>query len=122
MLARPISWSVLLSALALSGVAHAATLVTAPLVPEGNHFLDCYLVNVSEEPRAVTIQVFSREGAVIESIDTTLEPGEEDVARATSDEQPRYCKFIVDGRKLDFRGSILVRKNGVGAISALPAQ
>lgn len=121
MLARRLSLSALVSALALTGVAHAATLVSPPLVPEGNNFLDCYLVNVSDSPRAVIIQVFSREGTVIEEVETTLDPGEEDVARATSPEQPRYCKFIVDGTRQEFRASILVRKNGVGALSALPA-
>jgi hypothetical protein len=121
MLARRFSMLALFSTLALGGGAHAATLVSPPLVPEGNNFLDCYLVNVSPEPRAVIIQVFSREGTVIEEVETTLGPGQEDVARATAPELPRYCKFIVDGTRQEFRGSILVRKNGVGALSALPA-
>ena len=117
--------AITLAALALTfatrTAVEAATLVSPPLVPEGTNFLDCYLVNVGEKARPVTIQVFSREGVVVKAVETTLDPGEEDVARATSDENPRYCKFIVKGSARDFRASILVRQDGVGAISALPA-
>jgi len=101
--------------------AAAATLVSPPLVPEGTNFLDCYLVNVGTKPRPVTIQVFSREGVAVTTVETTLDPGEEDVARAQSDQNPRYCKFFVKGSAKEFRASILVRQDGVGAISALPA-
>jgi hypothetical protein len=108
-------------AVATAAHAEAATLVSPPLVPEGTNFLDCYLVNVGEKARNVTIQVFSREGVAVMTVETTLDPGEEDVARATSDQNPRYCKFVVRGNVRDFRASILVRQDGVGAISALPA-
>lgn len=109
-------------ALTLGTAVQAATLISPPLVPEGTNFLDCYLVNVGAKARPVTIQIFNREGAVIKSVELTLDPGQEDVARAQSDELPRYCKFIVKGSAKDFRASILVRQDGVGAISALPAQ
>lgn len=120
MLAKRILMSALFSMVVATG-AQAATLVSPPLVPEGKSFLDCYLVNVTDEARTVRIEVFSRDGQVIEAVDTTLEPGEEDVARATSAEQPRYCKFIVDGTRAEFRASILVRRPGIGSISALSA-
>jgi hypothetical protein len=120
MLAKRILMSVLLSMLTATA-GRAAVLVSPPLVPEGKSFLDCYLVNVSDEPREVRIEVFSRDGEVIKFVETTLEPGEEDVARATSPEEPRYCKFIVDGTRAEFRGSILVRRSGIGSISALAA-
>jgi hypothetical protein len=120
MLGRFIPLAALAGAL-LATPAHAATLVSPPLVPEGTNFLDCYLVNVGAKPRAVTIQVFSREGVAVTTVDTTLDPGEEDVARATSDQLPRYCKFVVKGSAKEFRASVLVRQEGVGAISALPA-
>ena len=116
--------SLLLAALAFAVLvtpAEATTLVSPPLVPEGTNFLDCYLVNVGTKPRPVTIEVFSREGVAVTTVDTTLDPGEEDVARATSDQLPRYCKFVVKGSAKEFRASILVRQEGVGAISALPA-
>lgn len=109
-----------LATLALSPV-RAGTLISPPLVAEGANFFDCYLVNVSDSSRWVVIEVFSREGTVVETVETTLGPGEEDVARAASELLPRYCKFTVQGNKKDFRGSVLVRQNGVGAISALPA-
>ena len=105
--------------------AAAATdvLFSPPLVPEGGNTLDCYLVNVSNTPRQVKIEVFNRAGEVVENgtVTTTLGPGQEDVARATADQLPRYCKFTVQGKKGNFRASVLVRDEAVGAISALPA-
>lgn len=110
--------------IASTGVATAAdVLFSPPLVPEGENTLDCYLVNVSSAPRHVKIEVFSRDGNVVEggTITTTLGPGQEDVARATADLLPRYCKFTVQGKSRNFRASVLVRDEAVGAISALPA-
>ena len=101
--------------------AHAAVLVSPPLVPDGDNVLDCYLVNVGQKTRTVVIDVFARDGSVIESVATTLGPGEEDVARAEADQLPRYCRFTVTGPKSEYRASILIRQTGVGAISALPA-
>jgi hypothetical protein len=108
-------------ALGLAGAAQAATLVSPPLVPDGDNVLDCYLVNVGTQPRSVTIEVFARDGSVVERVVTTLGPGEEDVARAAAELLPRYCRVTVSGRRADFRASILIRQEGVGAISALPA-
>ena len=110
--------------IAWTGAAAAAdVLFSPPLVPEGQNTLDCYLVNVSNAPRQVKIEVFSREGNVVEGggIITVLGPGQEDVARPTADLLPRYCKFTVQGKRRDFRASVLVRDDAVGAISALPA-
>ncbi|MEW6268387.1 MAG: hypothetical protein AB1689_03715 [Thermodesulfobacteriota bacterium] len=119
--------TILMAVLALgllgANAAEAAVLFSPPLVAEGDNFFDCYLVNVGPgRPRPVTIEVFNREGEVVESVKTTLGPGEEDVARATSDQLPRYCRFQVPGDAKNFRASVLVRQDGVGAISALPAQ
>jgi hypothetical protein len=36
--------------------------------------------------------------------------------------EPRYCKFDVQDGRASFRASILVRQEGVGSISALPAE
>jgi hypothetical protein len=110
--------------IASTGAATAAdVLFSPPLVPEGENTLDCYLVNVSNAPRHVKIEVFSRDGNVVEggTITTTLGPGQEDVARATADLLPRCCKFTVQGKSRNFRASVLVRDEAVGAISALPA-
>jgi hypothetical protein len=104
-----------------SAAAQAEVLITPPLVAEGDNVLDCYLVNVSGADREVTIEVLSRDGEVVESIETVLGPFEEDVARTTPDQLGRVCRFVVEGRKAQFRGSILVREDGIGAISALPA-
>ena len=62
------------------------------------------------------------EGAQV-LIDLSNSPSfaEEDVARTTSEQEGRVCVFTVEGRKREYRGSILVRRGNVGAISALPA-
>lgn len=101
---------------------YGAELFSPPLVPDGDNVLDCYLVNVSNQSRNVTIQVFNRAGVAITTVTTTLAPGQEDVARAESSLQPRYCRFDVDGKRSHFRASVLIRQDGVGAISALSAE
>jgi hypothetical protein len=113
--------------LVLAGAAHATTLFTPPLVPEGTNLLDCYIVNVSDKERVVTITVLNREGeAVVVPLDVTLQPGEEKVVTAPASEEPsdapRYCKFIVEGLRSNYRASVLVREPGRGSISALPAE
>jgi hypothetical protein len=115
-------FSVLLGLILVTGAAQAVTLITPPLVPLGKNQLDCYLINVSNEVREATIEVLNRKGEALRSAPVTLEPGAEDVVRVDADELPRYCKFIVDGERVDFRASILVEKPGVGSISALPAE
>ena len=104
------------------GAAQAATLFTPPLVPLGQNQLDCYLVNVSNQARAVTIEVRNKEGEVLPPVfEGTLEPGQEKVATVEADRGPRYCKFVVQGSRVYFRASVLVRQEYVGSISALPA-
>jgi hypothetical protein len=67
--------------------------------------------------------VFNRDGeSLIPPVEVTLQPGTEEVASVPAGENPRYCKFVVEGGRHNFRASILVRKPGFGSISALPAQ
>ena|SRR5262245_54431120 len=113
--------------LVLTGAAHATTLFTPPLVPDGDNLLDCYIVNVGDKARAVTIAVLNREGeAVVPPVEVTLNPGEEKVATAqasdTASDAPRYCQFVVEGGRSNYRASALVREPGRGSISALPAE
>jgi len=98
------------------------TLFTPPLVPLGKNELECYLVNVSDKTREVTIQAFTRDGVGLEPVKTTLKPGVEGVAKASADQTPRYCKFVVAGKRSDFRASILVFDPNAGSISALSAE
>jgi hypothetical protein len=100
----------------------AAELFSPPLVPDGDNVLNCYLVNVREQVRKATIQVFNRSGVAVTTVETTLSPGQEDVARADASLLPRYCRFEVDGKRSHFRASVLIRQDSVGAISALPAE
>ncbi len=105
-----------------SGAAAADVLFSPPLVVEGTGLLDCYLVNVGPVKRNVAITVLNAKGKpVVGPLAVTLAPGEEKVARAEATLLGRYCKFTVPAPKSDYRGSVLVFKDGVGAISALPA-
>jgi hypothetical protein len=99
----------------------AAVLITPPLVAEGAQVLDCYLINVGRVTREVTIEVLNRDGEVVATVETELAPFEEDVARTTAEDAGRVCRFTGKGSKSQYHGSILVRQEGVGAISALPA-
>jgi hypothetical protein len=101
--------------------ARADVLITPPLVAEGDNVLDCYLANVGPGKKNVRIEAITAEGEVAKFLNTTLEPGQEKVVRTTAEEAARYCKFTVSGAGKNYRGSVLVRDNGVGAISALAA-
>ena len=74
--------------------AHAATLFTPPLVPDGQNQLDCYLVNVSEKVREATIQVLNRDGEVLRSVDVALNPGAEEVATVEAHEFPATASSL----------------------------
>lgn len=119
---RIFTFPLLLGFMLMGGTAQADTLFTPPLVPEGSNQLDCYLVNVGNTAHKVTIEALTREGETLKSIKVTLKPGTEAVATVPANQLPRYCKFVVEGKSSDFRGSILVRKQGTGSISALSAE
>jgi hypothetical protein len=122
---RLFTFPLLLGLVLMAGAADAVTLFTPPLAPDnGNEDqqLDCYLVNVSDKVREATIEVRNRDGEVLKSVPVTLNPGAEEVASVEASEEPRYCKFDVQGGRTSFRASVLVRQEGVGTISALPAQ
>ena len=81
---------------------------------------------MSKKTQDVVIQVFNERVACWEAVSCNTGPGgrEGRDLRASEDpnEAPRYCKFALDGKKADFRASILTRTPGFGSISALPAQ
>jgi hypothetical protein len=105
-----------------SGVASAEVLFSPPLVADGDRLLDCYLANVGQIKRNVTITVLDAKGKPVAGpLAVTLAPGEEKVARAEAQQLGRYCKFNVPAPKSDYRASVLVIEQGVGAISALAA-
>ncbi len=105
-----------------TGIAQAATLFTPPLVPEGENQLDCYLVNVSNKTRAARIESLNRMGDLKGFADVILNPGEERVVTVPASDEPRYCRFIVEGGRAQYRASVLVRDPNAGSISALPAE
>ena len=107
---------------AWSEVTFSTTLITPPLAPEGNNLLECHLVNVSDEARAVTIEVRASDGTILTSIGGTLGAGDAAVVPVVAGASPRYCRFLVEGFRIQFRGSVVVRMPGLGSLSALPAQ
>jgi hypothetical protein len=120
---KPLTFALLLGLVLMAAAAQAATLFTPPLFPDGDSQIDCYLLNVSDQVRRATIEVFNRDGeSLIPPVEVTLQPGTEEVASVPAGENPRYCKFVVEGWRFNFRASILVRKPGFGSISALPAE
>lgn len=104
-----------------AGVARADVLITPPLVAEGSNVLDCYLANVGPGTKSVKIEAITGEGKVADSLSTTLRSGEEKVVRTEAEKLARYCRSTVQGAGRNYRGSVLVRDSGVGAISALAA-
>ena len=74
------------------------------------------------EARTVTIEVRAPDGTVLTTVGGTLNAGDAAVATVASSASPRYCKFLVEGWRVHFRGSIVVRMPGLGSLSALPAQ
>jgi hypothetical protein len=124
-LKRGCTFAILLGLLWLAGTARAETfsitLVTPPLVAEGVNQLQCHLVNVSGEGRSAVIEVLAQDGTVLETDGGTLDPGEAAVVTVPASASSRYCKFIVEGLRVDFRGSIAVRVPDLGSLSALPA-
>ena len=124
-LKRSCTFAILLGLLWLAGTARAETfsitLVTPPLVAEGDSQLQCHLVNVSGEGRSVVIEVLAQDGTVLLTDGGTLDPGEAAVVTVPASASPRYCKFIVEGFRVDFRGSIAVRVPGFGSLGALLA-
>jgi hypothetical protein len=107
---------------AAPAVTFSTTLVTPPLAPEGDNVLECHLVNVSDEARTVAIEVRAPDGTVLTTVGGTLNAGDTAAAMVASSASPRYCKFLVEGWRVHFRGSIVVRMPGLGSLSALPAQ
>lgn len=100
------------------------TLWTPPLIPAAeNTEIDCYIINVSKKPRFVVIDALDRDGhTVVEAWKGVIQPGHEEVNKARAGLKPRSCRFIVEGNANQFRASGLVVLDGVGSISALPAE
>jgi len=109
-------------ALLSTPVAADNTLYTPPLFPDGSNQLDCYLLNISDETREARIEVFTKDAERVGHEKVTLKPGTEKVVSVPVNLAPRYCKFEVEGKRSNYRASVLVREPGRGSISALAAE
>jgi hypothetical protein len=123
---RCVTLILLLGLVLMAGAGQATALVTTlvspPLVPEGESRLGCALINISTQAREVLVSVFSREGLLLESVSFTLAPGPEAVVTVPTSEEPRYCTFVVEGWRQHFRAAVRIQQPGVGTISILPAE
>ncbi len=88
--------------------------------------MQCLIVNIDDVPRDVIIEAMDVNGTVVGTLDVVdLGPGRTRflVVLGTSVPLPPIrCKFTVEGRRKNFRASILLFQPGVGAISTLPAE
>jgi len=115
--------------LALVGTAQGATLFTPALnVPLGENSLECHIVNVSTQDRTVTILALDFDGVALQTVGPfTVEPGRNRFVSAPAtvindvNNFPRYCKFIVEGGKTNYRASACVFQSLVGCIATIPA-
>jgi molybdopterin biosynthesis enzyme MoaB len=107
---------------AAPAVMFSTRLVTPPLAAEGQNVLECHLINVSDEVRTAAIEVLAQDGTVLATGGGTLNPGDATVTTVPPSASARYCRFLVEGWRAHFRGSIVVRMPGLGSLSALPAQ
>jgi hypothetical protein len=125
-LKRICMFTLLLGLVSVAGATSEITFLnsffTPPLVAEGQNLLECHVVNVSDEVRSATIEVRSQDGSVLATGGGTLNPGDETAAIVPGSASPRYCKFLVEGSRLHFRASIMVRMPGLGSVGVLPAQ
>lgn len=86
-------------------------LFTPPLFPLGDQQLMCEIVNVSNRNRIVRVAAFGSGGNLIEETDDiTLASGETTSISVIDmrDDNPRYCRFTVQGLTRHFRASVLV--------------
>jgi len=107
--------------LTLGGIAQAGVLYTPPSQAQlgaGANDLVCYIVNVSDRTREVTIEVKNADG-VTENSPVTFSLDSEKSVRlgVDNDQSPSYCKFTVEGAKRHFRVSICVFDLFEGCIS-----
>lgn len=91
-------------------------------MPDGNAQLDCYIINVGKKPRFVSIEALTKTGQVVGTWSGVINPENEQVAIVKASDNPRSCRFVVEGQAKAFRASGLVVVPGVGSISALAAQ
>jgi hypothetical protein len=113
----------------LSGAAYAGELYTPP-INSSSGAMECSIVNVSESDKTVTIQIFQGnwddQYLFEETEDLTIIPGgayKLSSGYCSDGTCTLYCKFIVEGRKRNFRASGCVRYGSypdyyVGCVSA----
>ena len=109
--------------------AEAATLFTPPFsAPFGGSAL-CTVVNVSDTPRSVEIEMLTFSGAPVPSASCSAVNGEAVTvnagavsAIACTGNGYRYCRFTVSGGKTAIRGALRVFDADDATLGVLPAE
>ena len=86
---------------------HAGELFTPALPANSAQFQECRIVNVSGAPKTVTTEAFDSTGAASSgSYTQTLAAGEAGGFSLSGIYASMYCKFTVQGKTDNYRGSI----------------
>ena len=110
-------------ALALTGAAEAAVLLTPPLVQDGTSQLMCGITNVSAQDRTVRIEVFDSFATEVgDSGELDLPPLNTRFVLVGIGVAPRLCRFTVEGAKTNFRASGCILQDDVGCTAAVSAE
>ena len=102
----------------------STVLYTAPHETTGStNSLACMIINVSDEPRDVTVEIINTYGDVVKTDEITLEPGprHKTVQQFSLAKRPSYCKFTAEGTASDFRAHVCTFKPFVGCLSTSEA-
>ena len=102
--------------LLLTATADATTVVTPPVRINAGSGYSCLLVNVSNKPRTLTVQVLNAfTGSAIYENTTTVDPNVfTGVQSGSAADMLIYCRFTIDASKAKFRAAIANDTTGQG--------
>lgn len=107
--------------LGLTGVVHAANMFAGPLFPNGvGDSCACEVVNVSNSPKNIEIQVLNKLGDPIATSGVITVPAGAANAVSSGTGGLQYCKFV-NAASGNFRATITCYFNGTDVV-ALPAR
>jgi len=108
---------------ALAGAAQAAQMFTPPLQGAAGTALQCNILNASNRDRDLTIRFLDQDGnpTLPDFVVQNMPPGFVAGTAQGTVVGTRYCHFIVQGGKNEYRASGCIISGGK-CISAVPAQ
>lgn len=114
--------AVIVGTFTLAGAAQGAVILSPPLFMAGTNEVECNIVNISDVDRDVTVEVWSAQGFPLASCFTgPLAAGHGFACRGSVVPSMRYCRFVVEGAKANFRAAVCLFQPGVGSIACVEA-